>query len=227
MVTAWADSGTHQETLAVEQLLACGRVLELVLPNCDLPLEVLDECDDSDGVCGGGCLDGPALQLGPALLQHRVQLAHGRTQLRAKPAQQLPVPRVVLHPHPRLHLLVVHNNVPKPRLRAPVVNRAARGRHSAWEGAGVGSCSLEQGQAGQQGRSARPNTQTRHTPAGGLELDQHALPFAHVVAQHLLHCSRREKQMMYENMHSGIVSQQERNRTQRVPFAISMSQRAW
>ena len=66
------------------------------------------------------------LELIPRLQNRRMHLLHRIPQLDAKPTQYIPLPRIVLGVHPRLHLFIVHHTHPKAALRLRRVECRAR-----------------------------------------------------------------------------------------------------
>ena len=62
----------------------------------------------------------------PRLQDRRVHLLHRVPQLDTEPTQNVPLPRVVLGVHPRLHLLVIHDANPETALRLRGVKRRPR-----------------------------------------------------------------------------------------------------
>ena len=65
-------------------------------------------------------------ELVPRLEDRRVHLLHRIAQLDTEPAQNVPLPRVVLGVHPRLHLLIIDHAHAETALRLRRVKRRSR-----------------------------------------------------------------------------------------------------
>ena len=82
--------------------------LHFLLPGADLPLELLHESDEPDCLRSGRCVHGIVLQVHATLGDGGVELLHVLAQQPAKAREDLPVPRVVLQIHFRLHLKIIN-----------------------------------------------------------------------------------------------------------------------